>query len=646
MNQIEQSEYEAYCPVCTRCLKRGETECPGCLSPKPPSGWEDIRNSSLSYLGKVLDGRYVVDRFLGSGTTGDVYRGLGKRIQRPFALKIVDTRRHQQRKDFQEELRARLDREVEAMSRLHNPHVVSVYEFFQVGDPIFVLVMDFVEGVTLQERLDRTGRLEVDESLEIVRQVANGLHEAHQRGIIHRDLKPDNIMIEQMPAKGMFARLLDFGIAYMVDEVHRTSGFRGTPLYASPEQCHSRGEIDARSDLYSLGCVLFHCLTGNPPFDYDRSLAVMEAHLEEEIPSIFDVLERSEAPRRVDHMVRQLLAKDPEERPDNCGEVITRLDEIDLSYDSRDLSPQEAAALREESLFEPTESSAAEEVDQQEHERVVHLVASLELPEDISADAGHITTSALGPGGDYAVLADRDCRAYLVGLKSHLETRTLNGAASMITALAIDSNRGEVYAGGFDSQIVGWNLDRADPKARAIVDIGDRILALDVDQRGFRLAIGTDKGRTLLYDLRTERLVEAECFPSPVSVVRFAPGREQLFIGTWEGSLATIDIQERKELRRLESLEQAPITAAIDPDGRMAAMVDESRRLRVVSLVDAEAFLQIEASFARLEALSFAPNGELNGLGFSEGNLQLWLVRNKHALRHLADKSSASGEAN
>src|SRR5690606_3843806 len=124
-------------------------------------------------------------------------------------------------------------------------------------------------------------------ALEIVRQVANGLHEAHCQGIVHRDLKPENVMIEQLPASGFFARVLDFGIAHMAEGVRDTQGFRGTPLYASPEQCLEAANIDYRSDIYSLGCVFFHCLTGRPPFDYNVAVKVMDAHIEAPPPSVF-----------------------------------------------------------------------------------------------------------------------------------------------------------------------------------------------------------------------------------------------------------------------------------------------------------------------------------------------------------------------
>ncbi len=647
MANIELSEMKTYCPVCTCCMSDDPDECGECSSPRPACGWEDLATSSYSYLGKKLDGRYIVDRFLGAGTTGDVYRGVGSRIQRPFALKIVDTQRYG-KAELEAEMVRRLEMEVDAMGRLRNPHVINVYESFRVRDHIFVLVMDYVEGVTLQERLDRTGRLEFIEAMEIVRQVANGLHEAHQRGIIHRDLKPDNIMIEQMPASGIFARILDFGIAYMVDSVRQTSGFRGTPLYASPEQCLSDGEIDARSDVYSLGCVFYHCLTGRPPYDKERSLAVMEAHIEADVPSIFEELRQGEAPRRIDRLVQRMLAKDPADRPQNCGEVVAQLDAIDLDKDSRDFDPVPVPPGSEGALSESSLESDTlpEDADQKTHhqQRVVNLVASLDLPENIVTKGGNITASALGPGGDYAVLADRLRNVHLVGLKTHLQTMTLGETQAMITAVTIDPNRGDVYAGGFDSQVVRWNLGRTLGYPSRLVNVGDRVMALDVDRKGTRLAIGTERGRTLLYDLRTENMTELHQSSSPISVVRFIPHTGRLFIGSWEGQMKTLHIASREELAVLEPLQRAPIAAAVDPDAQMAGVLDEVGQLRVVSLMDRKAYLNIEASFAGLKALSFGAGGKLNGLGVKDDKLQLWLVRNQHALHHLAEKSSSVPE--
>lgn len=654
MSSIELSDFQVYCPVCTSCLADNPDECPECLSPRPSSGWEDLKTSSYPYLGRELDGRYVVDRFVGAGTTGDVYRGLGMRIWRPFALKIVDTQRYG-RKELEDEMVRRLEFEVEAMSRLRNPHVINVYESFKVRNHIFVIVMDFVEGVTLQERLDRTGRLEVEEAIEIVRQVANGLHEAHQRGIIHRDMKPENIMIEQMPASGVFARILDFGIAYMVDSVRQTSGFRGTPLYASPEQCLSDGDIDARSDVYSLGCVLFHCLTGRPPYQSDRSLAVMEAHIEAQVPSIFDHIPKSQAPASVDALVQKMLAKKSKERPQDCGEVVRALDALGVESAPRSTAPRPAA---EPTLAEATEAenpanatregevSEASMVPPTARQRVVHLVASLELPERIETSAGSITASALGAGGDYAVLADRNQLVHLVGLKTHLQTMTFGGAESLNTAVAISPSRGEVYAGGFDSKVLRWNLDLTVGLPRKVVDVGDRIFSLDIDEKGTRLAIGTERGRALLYDLRTERITEVHQATSPISAVRFVPKTGRLFVACWEGQMKTLRIASCEEIAVLEPLSSAPIASTCGPHGDIAAVVEESGELRVISLLDPSAYLRIEASFANLKALSFAADGNLNGLGVSAERLQLWLIRHEHVVQHLAEKSSVSSIAN
>jgi serine/threonine protein kinase len=622
------------------------------MSPRPTAGWENLSTTSHAYLGRELDGRYIIDRFVGAGTTGDVYRGVGTRIQRPFALKIVDTQRYG-RKDLEVEMVRRLELEVEAMSQLRNPHVINAYEFFQLRDHIFVVVMDYVEGVTLQERLDHTGRLEPPEALEIVRQVANGLHEAHQRGIIHRDLKPENIMVEQMPASGIFARILDFGIAYMVDSVRQTSGFRGTPLYASPEQCVSDGEIGARSDVYSLGCVLFHCLTGRPPYQSERSLAVMEAHIGDPIPSIFDIISRSTVPSSIDRLIQRMLAKDPAERPADSGEVVRELDELGLDEPSEamqvetslvestdgELTPRDPKSLNTTMAGVGADKSFMPPMWRQ---RVVHLVSSLELPEHIQAKAGNITASALGPGGDYGVLADRNLQVHLIGLKTHLQTMTFGGSGGMLTTVCISPSRGNIYGGGFNSQVLRWNLDRTTGLPHKIMDVGDRIFALDVDHSGSKLAIGTERGRTLLYDLRTERTTEIHQAASPVGAVRFIPRKGRLLTACWEGQMKTIDIASGEELAVLETLGSAPISAAVGPHGDIAAVVEESGQLRVFNLMDPSAYLRIEASFANLKALSFAPDGNLNGLGISDETLQLWLVRHENVAQHLAEKSSVT----
>ncbi|MFU8805526.1 MAG: serine/threonine protein kinase, partial [Bradymonadaceae bacterium] len=438
---------------------------------RPLSGWPDVSESGDPYLGKCIDGRYRLDRFLGAGTSGHVYRARAMRIHRSFAMKIVDTRRYG-KPEYQKEMMRRFECEVEAMSRLRNPHVVNIYETLQLPEQTFALVMDYVEGVTLQEMLDRVGRIKARNAIEIVRQVANGLHEAHCAGIIHRDLKPENIMIEQLPASGFFARILDFGIAHVTEATGTTHGFRGTPLYASPEQCTEDPDLDQRSDIYSLGCVFFHCLTGRPPFPFAGALKVMECHVEEEAPSIFEARPGLKVSEKIDELLKKMLAKKAADRPQDLSAVIDAIDDVlagrrHLEDSSIGLSGAPAASsptsVGNETLTEMGAMDISRVTDLH-----VHLVADLTVPRAITEAMQTMILFSLGRQGNVCAVADDKNAIHVLSLQSDGFAETFTGARGRLTALHLDLARGSVYGADVDGTILGWNLGIRDQKPQTI----------------------------------------------------------------------------------------------------------------------------------------------------------------------------------
>jgi serine/threonine protein kinase len=646
---VEESAFELYCPVCTCCLEERYEDCPECHSPRPQDGWEKLASSPHTYLGKDINGRYLVDRFLGAGTTGSVYRGVGTRIRRPFALKIVNTQKYG-KDSLADEMLRRFEFEVEALSRLRNPHVVGVYESLQLAQTVFVLVMDYVEGLTLQERLDNSGRIDMEQALSIVRQVANGLHEAHNEGIIHRDLKPENIMIEQMPASGVFARILDFGIAYMVDSVRQTAGFRGTPLYAAPEQCQSDAEITERTDIYALGCVLFHALTGRPPYDGTRALAVMEAHVSAPVPSLSDVVEDADFPPLLDTLVTRMLAKDPKNRPQGLGEVIKELDRVKrLSSDSEPEPEPEAPPLPplpethssswsdSSDMGGPISSSAGEETEagapSVPRQRVVRLIESIDLPEDI--EIGTVTAASLSPGGEFAALGDKNGRLYVLGLKSDIGFRALEGSPVMITSISVDTRQGRVYAASMDGQIRSWSLNVSRGRPERVADTGERIFSLHIDSSGNQLVFGTDRGEIKELDTRTRSMKTITSLRSAIGAVAYLPNQKQVMVSTWDGKCRLITRAGGSESSEFADIPDTPRGVCVHPEGRVAGVLAEDGQLWLMRLDDEGGMFEIESTFAELKSVAFGVRGELSGVSVQEGSVRLWLIRAGRVLEHL-----------
>jgi serine/threonine-protein kinase len=253
-------------------------------------------------------------RKLGQGGMGAVYLGEHMLIGRRAAIKVLHRERSAQRENVE-----RFFNEARATSAVEDPGIVQIYDFGVTPQGTAYLVMEFLDGEALSARLRRRGPLTSQDAVRITRQIASSLAAAHAAGIVHRDLKPENLfMVRDGEALGgERPKILDFGIAKLGDDNGeryrtRTGVVMGTPAYMSPEQCNDTGKIDQRTDIYSLGCVLFHLLTGQPPFDLDGVGAIIAAHLREPAPAPSALSPR--VPELLDGLVARCLAKRPDDR--------------------------------------------------------------------------------------------------------------------------------------------------------------------------------------------------------------------------------------------------------------------------------------------------------------------------------------------
>lgn len=325
MSKKTNSTPEYYCSKCYNILTGTESCCPDCKETPPETGYSRIEDSFDPWLGRTLVDKYVVNKRVGRGGTGSVYRIQAIPLGRNFAIKIIDFANLPSDSHI-ETLEKRLHREIAALSRLRSPHIVQLYEVLDLPDQVVGVVMDYIDGQTLERLVSSVGPLPPSRALKMMRQIANGVHEAHEIGIIHRDLKPENISVEMLASGDDFAHVLDFGVVRMDDGLRITHGFLGTPLYASPEQSMAK-EIDRRTDIYSLGAILFFMLTGTPPFECDTIYEILQAHAGDAVPNLTQRLGYTPHPG-IDKLVRSMLAKDPDDRPNNLMEVFNTINEL------------------------------------------------------------------------------------------------------------------------------------------------------------------------------------------------------------------------------------------------------------------------------------------------------------------------------
>jgi eukaryotic-like serine/threonine-protein kinase len=252
---------------------------------------------------RVLNDRYEMEKTLGEGGMARVYRGTDRVLGRTVAIKVLAGKYA-----GDESFVTRFRREAQAAARLNHPHVVSVFDTGDDGDRHYI-VMEYVEGETLGDLLRRQGRLPPDRAAAIAADVATALETAHETGLVHRDVKPGNVMLDRDGR----VKVMDFGIARAAadDTLTQTGLVLGTASYLSPEQAQGM-PVDARSDIYSLGCVLYEMLTGRPPFVADTPVSIAYKHVNEE-PRPPSEVEPS-VPPALDAAVMRALAKDPEDR--------------------------------------------------------------------------------------------------------------------------------------------------------------------------------------------------------------------------------------------------------------------------------------------------------------------------------------------
>ncbi|WP_224362447.1 protein kinase domain-containing protein [Hyalangium versicolor] len=273
-------------------------------------------------VGSTLAGRFRLLRVLGQGGTGTVYEARQHGLSRHVAVKVLHAHIATSPGAV-----ARFQREAMLMARLHHPGAVHVYDFGEDKGALF-LAMEHVHGETLEAVTFREGSLPVSVAVDVAAQVLEVLEAAHALGIVHRDLKPPNVMLTGELSSPR-AKVLDFGLAQVVDgalqaRITASGLVHGTPAYMSPEQC--RGErVDARADLYSLGCLLHELITGQPPFGTTPAAEVMSGHLYRPPPPLRQLRPQLDIPRALEALVLDCLAKRPEQRPENAQVVRLRL---------------------------------------------------------------------------------------------------------------------------------------------------------------------------------------------------------------------------------------------------------------------------------------------------------------------------------
>jgi eukaryotic-like serine/threonine-protein kinase len=273
---------------------------------------EDPAGAKL--VGRTLDGRYRVERKVGEGGMSFVYRATDLVTQAPCAIKVLSASLSRDEKAM-----ARLKREAGFGMRLAHPNVCHIVRLGGTADGVVYVVMPFVEGEPLAERINRLGHLTLEQSVPLVRDIAAGLHVAHELRIVHRDLKPENVMVCRRLGGGEYAVVLDFGLAKErragpeLQKLTATGIVLGTPEFMSPEQLRGKA-LDRRTDVYSLALVTYEMLTGRLPFQGRTQQETMIARLRSEPVPLRTMMPEMNFPQEVEQVLTKGMARNPDGR--------------------------------------------------------------------------------------------------------------------------------------------------------------------------------------------------------------------------------------------------------------------------------------------------------------------------------------------
>lgn len=278
-------------------------------------------------VGQVVEGRYVIEHRLGEGGMGVVYRARHKTLGKAFAMKIL-----RPEVSNNEEIVHRFQQEAQSASAIGNEHIIDIHDFGVLPDGCAYFVMEHLDGVSLAQVLASEKLLVPGRCIRIAHQLAQAVGDAHQQGIVHRDLKPENVYLIRRGGSNDFVKVLDFGIAKVANataKLTRAGEIFGTPHYMSPEQCAGRS-VDHRTDIYSLGVLMYEMITGAVPFDAEDVMGILTKHMYEPPTSPSELLRRKglALPGECEAVVLRALQKSPDRRYSSMAELAADLEPL------------------------------------------------------------------------------------------------------------------------------------------------------------------------------------------------------------------------------------------------------------------------------------------------------------------------------
>lgn len=601
-------------------------------------------------LGRLAS--YRVLSVLGQGGMGIVFHAEDIQLRRPVALKVMNPSLARS-----SNARQRFVREAQAAAAVAHDHIVSIY---QVGEErgFPFLAMPLLRGESLDDRLRRVGKLTVAEALRIGREIAEGLAAAHEHGLVHRDIKPANVFLE---AGSDRVKIVDFGLARGANDDARltqTGTIMGTPAYMAPEQARGEG-VDARSDLFSLGCILYRICTGVSPFHAPDVISTLTALAINTPKSPCEI--NLDIPQAFSNLIAELLSKNPAQRPASARVVADRIAGIERSYVAPLPMPQAASEEQTAVLLPvrpprrrwPARIAVAAmlvaaggfvanqiviRIRNKDGKEIANFKVSPEQVVEIEssgsgaepdttkpaapAKAAPVTIEreplpALEPGAPLSPLALVPSPAPLKGVRSWtVETR---GSRSMITSVAYSADGRRLAASGTDGTIRVYEAESG-RLVRALVTPAADCSVVAWSPDGKTLASGCNDKAVRLWDVESGRLLRTmREHTSYVTAVCWSPDGAMLATGSHDNSVRLWNVADGK-LRDTLQLHTARINVlAWSPDGKTVASGSDDKTVRLWDAESGNHRQLVEGFDSAVHAVTFSPDGATVVLGGEKG---------------------------
>ncbi|HVJ87418.1 MAG TPA: serine/threonine-protein kinase [Caulifigura sp.] len=566
-------------------------------TPAVPRGKESLDflepSDDPAFLGRL--GHFDVTRLVGRGGMGYVFEAHDNYLHRTVALKVLDPQLANDDVSKQ-----RFCREARAAAAITHDHVVPVYQVEKMSDGrLPFLVMQLIQGETLEKRLARDGKLPLVDILRIGLQTSAALAAAHSQGVIHRDLKPSNILLDSSSGR---AKLTDFGLARCIEDLSltRTGFVAGTPLYMSPEQALGTA-LDERSDLFSLGAVLYEMSTGRPPFRGATPLAVLKQITDR--PASPARTLNADLPAWLNDLIQQLLSKRPDQRPVSAAVVAEELGKRLSAFEP--VSPVQIPAVH-------TTGACETVMRQHRRSRWLAMIGGMALGAALMLGIG----LAFKKGGT----APQATSNRPVGEAAFA---TLKGNAGPIWSVEFTPDGKKLVTGVENGTVKIWDLEKLQPESTLPVNEGPT-WATSVSADGKLFATGHDDGSVLIVDFKSGETIRSFKAEGPVRSLKFAPQGTGLAIATRNGHLGIWDPETGERTTSFIGHKGMITHVTFSNDGKMLGSAGGDSSARIWNVATGREKTELTGHTAGVYGISFSADDSLVATGGWDRTVRVW----------------------